>query len=75
MSFNMWAGKALSAILCLTVWGCDVGPSCTEMGGTVRYSNTIYIYQPALKMLQHIPQYECVLPDKDDVPNRENEDQ
>ena len=60
---------AIASILVLIVLGvvligCDMGPSCEERGGKLKYTTTILIYQPSLKMMQQFPQYKCVMPEK-----------
>lgn len=42
------------------LYGC--GPSCEDRGGKLTFSHHIFLYNPALKTNQMIPQYVCEMP-------------
>lgn len=55
--------RRLLALLCAVLLSA-CGPSCEELGGKIEFSHFVMIYQPALKMMQPIAQYKCVMPEE-----------
>lgn len=55
------SGMRLAATVSVLAALTACGPSCEDQGGELKFSHFMYVYQPALKMAQPIPQYRCIL--------------